>query len=74
MLKKPSPFRVQKYLAGLRYPAHRDQAVQRARERGADEDIVNMLLGLPDRPYESPVSLSCEVGRQVERASLRRAA
>ena len=65
MLKQLSPFRVQKYLAGLRYPAHRDQAVQRARERGADEEIVNVLLGLPDRPYESPISLSCEVSRAV---------
>jgi hypothetical protein len=74
MINRISPFRVQKYLAGLPYPARREQAVQRARERGADDEVMNVLLGLPDRRYESPISLSCEVGRQVERASLRRAA
>ena len=73
-MKKLSPFRVQKYLAGLRYPAGKEQAVQRARERGADEEVLSALHGLPDRPYESPISLSCEVGRQAELAALRKAA
>jgi hypothetical protein len=74
MTKKLSPFRVQKYLAGLRYPAEKQTAVDHARERGADEHILSALLGLPDRPYESPISLSCEVGRQAELATLRKVA
>jgi hypothetical protein len=74
MSTKLSPFRLQKYLAGLRYPAVKAQAVARARERGADQDILDALHGLPDRSYESPISLSCEVGRQAEVASHRKSA
>jgi hypothetical protein len=65
---QPSPFRVQKYLAGLRYPASKDDVVERARSRGADAQLLVLLTLLPERDYESPVSLSCEVGRQAERA------
>jgi hypothetical protein len=74
MTNKLSPFRVQKYLAGLRYPASKGQAVQRARERGADEQILRALQWLPDGPFESPISLSREMGRQVELMTQRKAA
>lgn len=63
-----SPFRVQKYLAGLRYPAAKQEVLARAQERGADEQVMSALLGLPERAYESPITLSCEVSRQAERA------
>jgi len=66
MRTQPSPFRIQKYLAGLRYPARKEQLLERARSRGADEDLLRVLGVLPDRDYESPVSLACEVGRQAE--------
>ena len=62
---QPSPFRIQKYLGGLRYPARKQQVLERARNRGADSDLLQLLLLLPDRDYESPISLSCEVGRQA---------
>ena len=63
---QPSPFRVQKFLAGLRYPARKHDVVARARSRGADAQLISLLSLLPDREYESPISLSCEVGRQAE--------
>lgn len=65
-MKAPSPFRVQKFLGGLRYPACKREVLERARERGADGEILRLLVRLPERPYESPVSLSREVGRQAE--------
>ena len=68
-----TPFRLQKYLAGLRYPARKHDAVHRALERGADEQVLGVLRRLPDRWYPSPVELSREVGRPVaepERAAL----
>ena len=70
----PTPLRVQIFLAGLRYPARKDDVVARARERGADEQVMLALLGLPDRAYESAVALSCEVVRQAHRAKQRQAA
>ena len=60
-------FRIQKYLSGLRYPALKPQIVDRARELGADSHVLDALRCLPDRAYESPVVLSCEVGRQSTR-------
>jgi hypothetical protein len=62
---QPSPFRIQKYLGGLRYPARKQQVLERARSRGADSALLELLLLLPERDYESPISLSCEVGRQA---------
>src|SRR6185436_10781912 len=55
-------FRIQKYLGGLRYPARKLQIVDRARELGADPPVIHALLGIPERTYESPIVLSCEVG------------
>jgi hypothetical protein len=56
-------FRIQKYLRGLHYPALKPQIVGRARELGADVHVIGALLGIPERSYESPISLSCEIGR-----------
>ena len=65
-MKAPSPFHVQKLLAGLRYPVCKREVIERAHARGADRDVIRLLVRLPERPYESPVALSCEVGRQAE--------
>lgn len=70
----PVPLRVQKFLGGLRYPARKHEVLTRARERGADEQVMRALLSLPERAYESPITLSCEVGRQAELARQRKAA
>ena len=59
-----TPFRIQKFLGGLRYPARKEQVLERARERGADEQVLGALRRLPDdRAYDSPISLSREVSR-----------
>lgn len=65
---QPIPFRIQKFLGGLRYPARKHQVLERARSRGADAQLMDVLASLPERDYESPISLSCEVGRQAEQA------
>jgi hypothetical protein len=63
MNSRLTPFRIQKFLAGLRYPAGKSQVLERARERGADQGVLAALQRLPDRAWESPVALSREVGR-----------
>ncbi|HVL34082.1 MAG TPA: DUF2795 domain-containing protein [Burkholderiales bacterium] len=72
----PTALRVQKYLGGLRYPASKSDVLARARQRGAevDEQVMLALLGLPERAYDSPITLSCEVGRQAEAAARSRKA
>lgn len=62
----PSRFRIQKFLGGLRYPAQKDDVLGHARGRGADAQVMRLLDLLPKRPYESPISVSCELGRQAE--------
>jgi hypothetical protein len=58
-----TPFRIQKFLGGLRYPARKAQVLERARERGADEQVMAALNRLPDRAWDNPISLSRDVGR-----------
>lgn len=58
-----TPFRVQKFLGGLRYPARKAQVLERARQRGADEQVMAALNRLPDRAWDSPISLSRDMGR-----------
>ena len=59
-----TPFRIQKFLGGLRYPARKPQVLERARQRGADEQVLGALRRLPDdRTFDSPIALSREVGR-----------
>lgn len=65
---RPSPFRVQKFLGGLRYPAAKPQIVEWARQKGADDETLRTLDGLPEREYASPIALSCEVGRVAQAA------
>jgi hypothetical protein len=59
---------VQKFLAGIRYPARKHEVLERARSRGADAELLGVLTRLPERDYESPISVSCEIGRQIEQA------
>jgi len=56
-----SPFRVQKYLAGMRYPARKRDVLARAGTRGADAEILRALESIEDREYDSPVSLAREI-------------
>jgi hypothetical protein len=59
-----SPFRVQKFLAGLRYPVRKPQVLAYAHTRGADEQVIRALQGIADRAYDSPIALSCEVAQR----------
>jgi hypothetical protein len=61
--RNQSAFRIQKFLGGLRYPAAKLQIVERARARGADEELLRALHVLPEVVYPSPVALSRDVGR-----------
>lgn len=57
-MNKPNPVQMQKFLGGMDYPANRTQIVEHARSKGADEDVLNHLLELPDRTYHGPNAVS----------------
>lgn len=60
----PPPFiEVQKFLAGMDYPATRDELVEHAKGRDADDGVLAALREIPDRRYEGPSGVSKEVNR-----------
>ncbi|KGC07691.1 hypothetical protein DM81_3870 [Burkholderia multivorans] len=61
--KPPSPIDVQKALKGLDYPASKSDVVECAERSHANPDVLEMLKQIPDREYETPASVSKELGR-----------
>ena len=61
-MSKPNPIELQKHLAGVDYPAKREDLVRAAERNGADEDTLAAVRALPDRTYEGPSGVSKEIG------------
>jgi uncharacterized protein DUF2795 len=55
---KPNPIQMQKFLAGVDYPASRDDLVRHAESQGADEPVLQNLRAMPDREYDGPNAVS----------------
>ncbi len=62
-----TPFRIQKFLGGLRYPVRKPEVIDHARGRGADARVLGALEMLPECNFESPVELSRRVGEHALR-------
>lgn len=58
----PNPIHIQKFLSGLDYPVKKQRLIQKAKEHGADEPVLHALERIPNKEYESPISVSREVG------------
>ncbi|RCG25336.1 DUF2795 domain-containing protein [Sphaerisporangium album] len=54
---------VQKYLSGVDYPASKQELVEHAKKKGADEQAMKALERLPDREYDGPNGVSKELAR-----------
>ncbi|NMG68009.1 DUF2795 domain-containing protein [Azoarcus indigens] len=59
----PNPVQIQKFLGGLDYPVDKQAILGKAREQGADQRVMDALEQLPERAYDSPVSISREVSK-----------
>jgi hypothetical protein len=64
MAGKPNPIQLQKHLAGVDYPAKRDDLVKAARSQGADDMTVKALQAIPDREYDGPNAVSKAVAKE----------
>ena len=62
-MAQASPIQMQKYLSGMDYPASKDELVEHARSKGADEEVLNRLESLPDRQYDGPNAVSAEFSK-----------
>jgi hypothetical protein len=54
----PNPIQIQKFLGGIDYPANRETLIARAKESGADDNVISALEKLPDREYGRPTDVS----------------
>ncbi|MFL6144239.1 MAG: DUF2795 domain-containing protein [Labedaea sp.] len=55
-----NPIQMQKFLSGVDYPASKDDLVEHARQKGADEEVLRGLESMPDRTYDGPNAVSAE--------------
>ncbi|NTV30671.1 DUF2795 domain-containing protein [candidate division WWE3 bacterium] len=62
--KTVNPIQIQKFLAGVDYPATKDELVDSAVEQGADDSVIESLQSLPDQEYQKPTDVSEALGKK----------
>ncbi|MGH8934324.1 MAG: DUF2795 domain-containing protein [Egibacteraceae bacterium] len=55
-------FEVQQFAHGLHWPATKEEVINHARERGADEAVLSTLEALPDTDFTSENHISQSLG------------
>jgi hypothetical protein len=58
-----SPAIVEKYLAGMHYPAEKKKLVDNAQNKDAPKDVMDLIKKLPEKTYNSPIDVSKEIGK-----------
>jgi hypothetical protein len=58
-----SPALVEKYLAGIHFPAEKKKLIDKAKDKSAPDDVMDMLNKLPDKTYKSPIDITKEIGK-----------
>jgi hypothetical protein len=59
----PNPIQLQKYLGGVDYPISKQDLVQHARDKGADDEVIRTLERLPLDEFNSPNDVSEAFGK-----------
>ena len=54
---------MEKYLAGMHYPAEKKNLVDKAQDKAAPDDVMDLLNKLPDKTYKSPIDITKEIGK-----------
>jgi hypothetical protein len=58
-----SPAIVEKYLAGMHFPAEKKKLLDSAQNKNAPEDVINLINKLPEKTYTSPIDITKEIGK-----------
>lgn len=58
-----SPAIVEKYLAGMHFPAGKSELVSKATNKDAPDDVMQLLHKLPNKTYKSPIDITKEIGK-----------
>jgi hypothetical protein len=59
-----NPIQLQKYLGGVDYPTDKKTLIERAKEKGADDDVIRTLQSLPVDRFNSPNDVSEALGKK----------
>jgi len=54
---------VEKYLAGMHYPAGKAALISNAQNKAAPNDVMDLINKLPDKTYTSPIDITKEIGK-----------
>jgi hypothetical protein len=58
-----SPAIVEKYLAGMHYPAQKNNLIDNAQSNEAPSDVMDLINKLPNKTYKSPIDITKEIGK-----------
>jgi hypothetical protein len=59
-----NPIQLQKYLGGVDYPTDKKTLIERAKDNGADDDVIRTLRSLPVDRFNSPNDVSEAFGKK----------
>lgn len=57
-----NPIQLQKYLSGIDYPARKQDLIARAKQQGADRNVLDTLQSLGRDDFNSPNDVSEAIG------------
>jgi hypothetical protein len=63
MAIRGSAAEVEKYLKGVDYPASKDDLLEKARANGAPDEVIEMINGLTETHFTSPIDVSRASGQ-----------
>ena len=58
-----SPAIIEKYLAGMHYPAQKKDLLNNAKSKDATDNVLGMINKLPEKTYRSPIDITKEIGK-----------
>jgi hypothetical protein len=61
MADKPTPIELQKYLAGVEYPASKSSLLETAKSNGAPDDLLSALESASQDEFDGPTAVSSAI-------------
>ncbi|MCK9486451.1 MAG: DUF2795 domain-containing protein [Dehalococcoidia bacterium] len=60
-----NPAQLQQYLGDINFPVEKQQLIDHAQQRGAGEQALQALRGLPNQRFNSPTEVSQAMSQQA---------
>lgn len=61
-MAKINPIELQKHLKGVSYPASKQDVIAKAKENGADQELLSTLERLSDERFQTPADVNKAIG------------